>query len=157
MNGTMQTALAMLGVFFGVATATGCASAVQPSRTGEVATTMALDGRTFEVAIVSERGGAAENVELSFARGTVDASDARDRGYTQARYAAHVVSASSDVVEFEAEARGPSGARRLKGRIDGDAIVGTVMVVNDGAMPERYSFDGRAAGGANRRGSVAWK
>lgn len=146
MNATMRA----MGVGFllvtGLVTTAGCAaSGLSDAKPATCTTGQPLDGRSFAVALVAERGGAPEKVEIAFARGALEASDARDQGYAPALYAVRTTSGPIGCIEFEAEARGPAGTRRFKGRVEGDQIVGTLMLVNDGSMPARFTFDGRSS------------
>jgi hypothetical protein len=121
----------------------GCArESVEAANATPCATeSRALDGRAFRVAVSADRGGAASSVEIAFASGRLDASDARDEGYVPTTY---VVRSIEGRIEFDAEARSASAVRRFRGRIEGSRIVGTVVLVPHGAQPAFYSFEGQS-------------
>ncbi len=132
-------------VAVGLAMTTGCAtSGMTESKPAPCTSAQALDGRSFAVALVAERGGGSEKVDLAFARGALEASDARAEGYAPALYVVRKID-QGEAIEFEAETRGPSGRRRFKGRIEGNQIEGTMMVSNDGAPPARFTFGGHVS------------
>lgn len=144
MTTTKKTVGALL-VAVGLAMTTGCAtSGMTESKPAPCSGAQALDGRSFAVALVAERGGVSERVDLAFARGMLEASDARAEGYAPALYVVRSVDQTT-AIEFEAETRGPSGRRRFNGRIIGDQIEGTLMVSNDGTPPARFTFGGHVS------------
>ena len=130
----------VLALAFALSAVAGCAEVGGAAATpAQAPAAGALDGRLFRVALVAERGGAAETVELSFDHGALDASDMRDQGFLKTVY---TVRGERSGIVFEGEARSPSAVRRFRGRVEGDRVSGTMMVVPDGAMPVRYTFAG---------------
>lgn len=71
----------MMGIFGALALAmvTGCAGIEQPKTT-------ALDGHVFRVTVASDRGGAPDTIEMKFANGTLESSDAQREGAVPAPY-----------------------------------------------------------------------
>lgn len=115
-----------------------------------------LDGRTFRVAVTADEqprcGSGSEDLDMTFEGGRIVTNDARDLGYAGAPYVAR---RTGEGIEFEAEAPGPRGVRRLKGRVVGGRIEGTLVLVRDGALPEHATFGGSARDGARQPGLFA--
>ncbi len=118
--------------------AQGCSNGLAVPTRAALEEQGALDGRAYHVALVSERGGPPATIDLTFVRGTLVASDARDDGFVPAPY-------KTTGAEFSAEARSPSAVRRFRGRVANGHVVGTMMLVPHGGAPAVYAFTGDAS------------
>lgn len=125
----------MLGAV-ALAMVAGCAGVDAPKTT-------ALDGHVFRVTVASDRGGAPDTIEMKFANGTLEASDAQREGAVPAAYV--VTPANPELkTTFAAETRAPGAVRRFRGTIDGVRIEGDLELSRDGSPPARYTFRGEA-------------
>lgn len=128
----------MMGILGAVALAmvTGCAGVDAPKTT-------ALDGHVFRVTMASDRGGAPDTIEMKFANGTLESSDAQREGAVPATYV--VTPANTELkTTFAAETRAPGAVRRFRGTIDGVRIEGDLELSRDGLPPARFTFRGEA-------------
>jgi hypothetical protein len=128
----------MMAIVGGVALAlvTGCTGVARPRTT-------ALDGHAFRVTLASDRGGAPDVIEMRFANGALEASDAQLEGAVAAGYVVQPANAERKT-SFEAETRAPGAVRRFRGTVDGTRIDGNLELSRDGAPPARYTFRGEA-------------
>ena len=140
----------MMGILGAVALAmvTGCAGVDAPKTT-------ALDGHVFRVTMASDRGGAPDTIEMKFANGTLESSDAQREGVASASPvlelegavpATYVVTPANTELKttFAAETRAPGAVRRFRGTIDGVRIEGDLELSRDGLPPARFTFRGEA-------------
>ena len=128
----------MMGILGAVALAmvTGCAGVDAPKTT-------ALDGHVFRVTMASDRGGAPDTIEMKFANGPLESSDAQREGAVPATYV--VTPANTELkTTFAAETRAPGAVRRFRGTIDGVRIEGDLELSRDGLPPARFTFRGEA-------------
>jgi hypothetical protein len=137
----MKTAFVALVAAGALAFLTGaCAQDGAPPHTAAAATTSgaSLDGRTFDVVgDVPAGSNLPTKIDVTFARGVLDASPCREQGLPPVPY---TVQADGS---FYAERRTADGLDTWTGRVVGDQIDGTFVATKGGATTMRIPFRGQ--------------